>query len=73
VVLGWEEVGVDSGAGGRWELAPMPQHGAFRFEIAHLLARAGPDIEAVHGDFAGRALGDESSEMIWVARASSGP
>jgi len=73
VVLAWEEVTGDGGPGGRRELAPMPQHCAFRFEIAHLLARAGLGVEAVYGDFAGRALGDESSEMIWVARASSGP
>ena len=40
----------------------------YRFEMEHLLARAGFQIEALHGDFFGSAFDDSSSEMVWVAR-----
>ena len=40
----------------------------FRFEMEHLLARAGFEIEALYGDFAGGAFEDTSPEMVWVAR-----
>ena len=40
----------------------------YRFEMEHLLARAGFKIEALHGDFFGSAFDDSSSEMVWVAR-----
>ncbi len=40
----------------------------FRFEMEHLLARAGFEIEALYGDFSGAAFEDTSPEMVWVAR-----
>ncbi len=43
-------------------------HCAFRFEMEHLLARAGFEIEALYGDFLRRPLTTESSEMVWVTR-----
>ena len=46
----------------------MALHCVFRFEMEHLLARTGFEIQAVYGDFFKNALNDQSSEMIWVAR-----
>ena len=40
----------------------------FRYEMEHLLARAGFEVEALYGDFFGGAFEDSSSEMVWVAR-----
>ncbi len=40
----------------------------FRFEMEHLLTRAGFEIEALTGDFFGGAFEDSSPEMVWVAR-----
>jgi SAM-dependent methyltransferase len=40
----------------------------FRFEIEHLLVRAGFELETIYGDFEGNPLGEEhSAEMICVA------
>jgi ubiquinone/menaquinone biosynthesis C-methylase UbiE len=40
----------------------------FRYEMEHLLARAGFEVEAIFGDFYGSAFDDDSSEQVWVAR-----
>lgn len=40
----------------------------YRYEMEHLLVRAGFDIEALYGDFDERPLTEECREMIWVAR-----
>ena len=42
----------------------------FRYEVEHLLARCGFEVEAVYGSFDGEPLGDESPEMIFLARAA---
>lgn len=47
---------------------PMPLHCVFPFEMQHLLVRVGFAVEAVYGDFLRQPLGDQSAEMIWVAR-----
>lgn len=39
----------------------------FRYEVEHLLARAGFRLAALYGDFDRSALGDDSPEMIFVA------
>jgi SAM-dependent methyltransferase len=39
----------------------------YRFELEHLLARAGFEMTALYGDFDKSSLGDESPEMIVVA------
>ena len=44
-------------------------HCVFRFEMEHLLARTGFELEALYGDFSQQELQDTSPEMIWVARA----
>ena len=43
----------------------------FRFEMEHLLARVGFEVEALYGDFSGGEFGDSSPEMIWVARRAA--
>ncbi len=40
----------------------------FRFEMEHLLARVGFEVEALYGDSSGGEFGDSSPVMIWVAR-----
>ena len=48
----------------------MRLHCPCRFEIEHLLTRAGMAPRALNGDFFGGALRDDSSEMVWVAQAA---
>lgn len=55
----------------RVERGPTPLHCVFPFEMEHLLARVGFQIEALYGDFFRQPLGDGSTEMIWVARKPS--
>ena len=40
----------------------------YRFEMEHLLARTGFEVEELYGDFDESPLVGGSSEMIWVAR-----
>ncbi len=40
----------------------------YRFEMEHLLVRAGFEVEALYGWFDERPVTEESREMIWVAR-----
>ncbi len=40
----------------------------FRYEMEHLLALTGFEIEALYGWFDMRPFTDDSSEMVWVAR-----
>jgi SAM-dependent methyltransferase len=63
----WEEIGADGEVLERWESGPVRLHCVFRFEMEHLLARVGFDIDAVYGDFARGPLLDPSTEMIWIA------
>ena len=42
----------------------------FRYEVEHLLSRCGFRVEALHGNFDGSPLGDNSPEMIFVAGAA---
>ena len=44
----------------------------FRFEMEHLFARAGFEVEALYGDFFGGAFQSTSPEMVWVARRAAG-
>lgn len=64
----WEEVGADGHVIDRWESGPIRLHCVFRFEMEHLLALTGFEIEAVYGDFLRAALTDKSTEMVWLAR-----
>ncbi len=40
----------------------------FRFEIEHLLARAGYEVEAVFGGFEREPFAEHGQEMVWIAR-----
>jgi SAM-dependent methyltransferase len=40
----------------------------FRYEMQHLLALCGFEVEALYGWFDGRPFDDASTEMVWVAR-----
>ncbi len=51
-----------------WETGPIHLHCFFRFEMEHLLLRAGLSIEALYGDFFKNSLDEKSTEMIWVIR-----
>jgi ubiquinone/menaquinone biosynthesis C-methylase UbiE len=64
----WEEIGPDGDVLDRWESGPLHFHCVFRFEMEHLLALTGFEVEAVYGDFFREELADESEGMIWVAR-----
>lgn len=67
----WEEL---DGAGtvvDRWTRAPVPLHCVFRFEMEHLLARAGLNVQSIYGDFYRHELTDQSEDMIWLARHAS--
>lgn len=63
----WEVLGADGQVLERLESGPTRLHCAFRFEIEHLLACCGFDIEAVYGDFLGNQLSNDSEEMVWLA------
>jgi SAM-dependent methyltransferase len=45
----------------------------WRYEMEHLLALCGFEVEALYGSFDGRPFGEDSHEMIWVARRANRP
>jgi hypothetical protein len=65
-----EELDASGQVLGRWQRGPVRQHCVFRFEMQHLLARVGFEVQGVYGDFFRGALRDDSSEMIWLARVA---
>ena len=69
VVTAWEIIGEDGEVKERQETVKKRLHCVFRFEMEHLLARAGFEAEALYGDFFRQELQDTSPDMIWVARA----
>ncbi|MDP6716186.1 MAG: class I SAM-dependent methyltransferase [SAR202 cluster bacterium] len=71
VLTVWEELDANGEVVSRRERGPIPLHCVFRFEMEHLLGRAGFEIEAVYGDFFRGVLKDDSSDMVWVARNRS--
>lgn len=64
----WEESDVDGKLIRRWETGPVHLHCVFRFEMEHLLKRAGFEVEQVYGGFERQALQNDSQHMIWLAR-----
>jgi SAM-dependent methyltransferase len=42
----------------------------FRYEIEHLLARAGYEVEALYGGWARQPYHEHGDEMIWIARSA---
>ncbi|MBU0492807.1 MAG: hypothetical protein KKB13_13240, partial [Chloroflexi bacterium] len=67
-ITAWEEIGADGQVIDRWERESIPLHSIFPFEMEHLLARAGFEIDAVYGDFFRQEFRDDSTNMIWIAR-----
>ncbi len=63
----WEELGEADTVIKRLELAPMPMHVVFRFEMEHLLCRAGLHVLHTYGDFFEHPYAEDSNNMIWVA------
>lgn len=68
VITRWEEIGEDGSVQQTWEQWPLALHCVFRFEMEHLLARAGFEERIVYGDFFKNPLQESSSDMIWVAK-----
>jgi SAM-dependent methyltransferase len=66
-VTRWKELDNTGHLLDQWEIGPIPFHCFFRFEVEHLLHRAGFQVEALYGDFQHGDLTDTSSEMIWLA------
>jgi hypothetical protein len=67
-VTRWQELDGAAQPLDQWEIGPVPFHCAFRFEVEHLIQRAGFHVEALYGDFYRGDLTDASTEMIWLAR-----
>jgi SAM-dependent methyltransferase len=59
----WDEAGARREA--EWE---FDMRFFFRYEIEHLCARSRLELEAIHGDFAGSALGRDSKEFVVTCR-----
>ncbi len=73
VVTQWKQLDSRGGVIQMWTKGPVALHCVFRFEMEHLLARAGFALEALLGDFVGGALGNDSTEMLFQARRGAGP
>lgn len=69
VVTAWETIGPDGVVTERQETATKRLHSVARFEMEHLLSRTGFQVEALYGDFFQQEFGNESGDMLWVARA----
>ncbi|HTX91202.1 MAG TPA: class I SAM-dependent methyltransferase [Anaerolineales bacterium] len=67
----WEEMDTNGHVTDSWQTAPARIHCAFRFEMEHVLARAGFVVDSLYGDFSRHPLADNSAEMIWVAHGGS--
>jgi SAM-dependent methyltransferase len=63
----WEERDPQGGLLDRWERGPVGLHCIFRYEMEHLLYRAGFTVRALYGSFEYDPLHDDSTEMIWVS------
>jgi len=62
----WEFLGEDGKLIERKESLPKRLHCVFPFEMEHLLARAGFEVEALYGDFFRHELQNTSPDMIWI-------
>jgi SAM-dependent methyltransferase len=67
-VMLWEEVDDNGRVLDSLQSEPQRFHCMFRYEMEHLLVRAGYQVEALYGDFFRHGLEDRSPSMIWVAR-----
>jgi ubiquinone/menaquinone biosynthesis C-methylase UbiE len=69
----WEEIGANGEIINRWDTGPISLQCVFRFEVEHLLKRAGLEFEHVYGNFYRQELQDDSTDMIWLARKGTNP
>ncbi len=69
----WEAINDNGQVVERWETEPIRLHCVFRFEMEHLLGRAGFSVDEVYGDFFRHPLEDHSPNMIWVAHKCASP
>lgn len=65
----WDELDFAGAIVATVEDESTPIHCVFRYEMEHLLGRAGFQLEALYGDFLRGGLTEESSEMVFVARS----
>lgn len=52
------------------EFEPLRLRWYHRFEIEHLLARAGYEVESLYGDWDRGPFAENGQEMIWIARSA---
>jgi hypothetical protein len=64
----WEFIDDDGKVMERKESPPKRLHCVFPFEMEHLLARGGFEVESLYGDFFRHKLENTSPDMIWVVR-----
>jgi ubiquinone/menaquinone biosynthesis C-methylase UbiE len=64
----WEETDAEQRVVERWVREPMALHCVFRFEMEHLVRRAGLEVDKVYGDFFRNELSDAAGQMVWVLR-----
>ena len=67
VVTAWEKIGEDGLVNERQETEMKHLHCFFRYEMEHLLARTGFQIQALYGDFYRQEVNETCPDMIWVA------
>lgn len=67
VVTAWELIGENGSIKNREETEKKYLHCFFRYEMEHLLARTGFQIQALYGDFYRQEVSDTCPDMIWEA------
>ena len=70
VVTAWETIGEDGSIKERNETEVKHLHCFFRYEMEHLLARTGFQLQALYGDFYRQEVSETCPDMIWVAGKS---
>lgn len=55
---------------GQWQRTSFRLRYVHRFEMQHLLERAGFEVESLCGGFEGEPFDDAATEMVWIARRS---
>jgi ubiquinone/menaquinone biosynthesis C-methylase UbiE len=63
----WQEIDGNGNEIDCWDSGPLRFRCVGRFEMEHLLARTGFEVESLFGNFFRDAFADDSREMIWVA------
>lgn len=53
---------------GKWRRTSFRLRYVHRFEMQHLLERAGFEVESLHGGFGGELFEEGATEMVWIAR-----